>query len=41
MVSFTNRRKIEGLGPLKLHGKDLKMLDEVTYLGLTVDSRLN
>ena len=29
MVPFTNRRKIEGLGPLKLHGKDLKMLDEV------------
>ena len=29
MVPFTNRRKIDGLGPLKLHGKDLKMLDEV------------
>ena len=28
MVPFTNRRKIESLGPLKLHGKDLKMLDE-------------
>ena len=40
MVPFTNRRKIEGLGPLKLHGKDLKMLDEVKYLGVTLDSRL-
>ena len=28
MVPFTNRRKIESLGPLKLHGKDLKMLDQ-------------
>jgi hypothetical protein len=33
MVSFTNGRKIEGLGPLNLHGKNLKMLDEVKYLG--------
>ena len=41
MVLFTNRRKIEGLGPLKLHGRDLKMLDEVKYLGVTLDSRLN
>jgi len=41
MVPFTNRRKIEGLGPLKLHGKDIKMLDEVRYLGVTLDSRLN
>jgi hypothetical protein len=40
-VPFTNRKKIEGLGPLKLHGKDLKMLDSVKYLGLTLDSRLN
>jgi len=41
IVPFTNIRKIEGLGPLKLHGKDLKMLDEVKYLGITLDSRLN
>ena len=26
MVPFTNRRKIEGLGPLKLRGKDLNTL---------------
>jgi retron-type reverse transcriptase len=41
IVPFTNRRKIEGLGPLKLHGKELKMLDEVKYLGVTLDSKLN
>ena len=41
IVPFTNRRKIEGLEPLKLHGKDLKMLDEVKYLGVTLDSKLN
>ena len=40
MVPFTNRRKIEGLGPLKLHGKDIKLLDEIKYLGVTLDSRL-
>ena len=40
MVPFTSRRKIEGLGHLKLHGKDLKMLDEVKYLGVILDSRL-
>ena len=41
IVPFTNRRKTEGLGPLTLHGKELKMLDEVKYLGVTLDSRLN
>jgi len=41
MVPFTNKRKIEGLGPLKLHGKVLKMLDEVKCLEVTLDSRLN
>jgi len=40
MVPFTNRRKTEGLGPLKLHGKDLKMLGEVKYLGVIPHSRL-
>jgi hypothetical protein len=29
IVSFTNRRTIEDLGPLTLHGKELKMLVEV------------
>jgi hypothetical protein len=29
IVTFTNRRKTEGLGPFQLHGKELKMLDEV------------
>ena len=40
MVPFTNRREIEGLGPLKLHGKDLKMLDDVKYLEVILDYRL-
>jgi hypothetical protein len=40
IVPFTNRRKIEGLGPLKFHGKDFKMLDEVKYLGVILVSRL-
>jgi hypothetical protein len=39
--AFTNRRRIEGLGPLNLHGKELQMLDEVTYLGGTLDSKLS
>jgi hypothetical protein len=38
MVPFTNRRNMEGLGPLILHGKDLKMLDEVKYLGVILGS---
>jgi len=41
IVPFTNRRKTEGLGPLTLHGKELKMLNEVKYLGVILDSKLN
>jgi hypothetical protein len=41
IVPFTNRRKLEGIGPLILHGKELKMLDEVMYLGITLDSKLD
>jgi hypothetical protein len=41
IVPFTNRRKLEGLGPLILHGKELKRLDEVKYLGVTLDSKFN
>ena len=41
IVPFTNRRRIEGLGPLILHSKELKMLDEVKYLGVILDSILN
>jgi len=41
IVPFTNKRKAEGLGPLILHGKELTMLDEVKYLGVTLDSKLN
>jgi len=29
IVPFTNRRKLKGLGPLILHSKELKMLDDV------------
>jgi hypothetical protein len=41
IVPFTNRRRTEGLGPLKLHGNELQMLDEVKYLGVTLDSKLS
>jgi hypothetical protein len=40
IVPFTNRRKIEDLAPLILHGKELKMLGEVKYLGVILDFRL-
>jgi hypothetical protein len=40
-VPFTNRKKIQGLGPLILHGKELTMLDKIKYLGVTIDSKLN
>jgi len=41
IVPFTNRRNTEGLGPLTLYGKELKMLDGVKYLGVILDSKLN
>jgi hypothetical protein len=37
IVPFTNKRILEGLGPLIINGKELKMLDEVKYLGVTLD----
>jgi hypothetical protein len=40
IVAFTNRRKIKDLGPLILHVKELRMLGEVKYLGVILDSRL-
>jgi hypothetical protein len=40
-VPFTNRRKIDDLGPLTLHGKEFKMLGKVKYLGVILDSKLN
>jgi hypothetical protein len=40
VVPFTNRRKLEGLGPLLLRGKPLQMQEEVKYLGFTLDSKL-
>jgi hypothetical protein len=41
IVPFTNRRRIEDLGPLTLHSKELKMLGDVKYLGVILDSKLN
>ena len=41
IVPFTNRRNTEGLGPLTLYGKELKMLDGVKCLGVILDSKLN
>jgi hypothetical protein len=41
IVPFTNRRKTEDLGRLTLHGKELKMLGKVKYLGVILDSKLN
>jgi hypothetical protein len=41
IVPFTNGRKMEGLRPLTLHGKQLQILGEVKYLGVILDSKLN
>jgi hypothetical protein len=41
IVPFINRRILEGLGPLIINGKEIKMLDEVKYLGVILDSKLN
>ena len=41
IIPFTKRKKTEGLGPLELHGKELVMLDEVKYLGVILDSKIN
>jgi hypothetical protein len=41
IVSFTNRRKLEGLGPLIFQGKEFKMLDEVKYLGVILNLKLS
>ena len=40
IVPFTKRKKMEGLGPLVLHGKKLITLDEVKCLGVILDSKL-
>jgi retron-type reverse transcriptase len=41
IVPFTNKTIPEGLGPLIINGKELKMLDEFKYLGVILDSKLN
>jgi hypothetical protein len=41
VVPFTNKRNIEGLGPLLLLGKQLQLMGGVKYLGVFFDSKLN
>jgi hypothetical protein len=41
VIPFTNKRKIEGLGPLTLLGRQLQLLDGLKYLGVFLDPRLN
>jgi hypothetical protein len=41
IIPFTNRMKTDELGPLILHGKELKILGEVNYLGVILDCKLN
>jgi hypothetical protein len=41
VVPFTNKRKIEGLGPLTLIERQLQLRDGVKYLGAFLDSKLN
>jgi hypothetical protein len=40
VVPFTNKRNIEGLGPLILFGRQLQLLGGVKYLGVFLDSKL-
>jgi hypothetical protein len=41
IVPFPNRRIIEDLGPLTLHAEELKMLGQVKYFGVILDSKFN
>jgi hypothetical protein len=41
VVPFTNKRNIEGLGPLILLGRQLQLMDGVKYLGVFLDCKLN
>jgi hypothetical protein len=41
IVPFINKRKVGDLRSLTLHGKKLKMLGEVKYLGVILDTKLN
>jgi hypothetical protein len=41
VVPITKRRKTQDLGTLTVHGKELKVLGEVKYLGVILDSKLN
>jgi hypothetical protein len=39
VVPLTNKRNIEGLGPLILLGKQLQLMGGVKYLGVFLDSQ--
>jgi hypothetical protein len=41
VIPITNKRNIEGLGPLTLLGKQLQLMDAVKYLGVFPHSKLN
>jgi hypothetical protein len=41
VIPLTNRRNIEGLGPLTFHGRQLQLLDWVKDLGVFLESKLN
>lgn len=40
IMAFTRRRKLEGIGPLKLLGENIQLSGEVKYLGVILDSKL-
>lgn len=40
IVSFTRRKKLDGIGPIYLHGEELTFKGEVKYLGVILDSKL-
>jgi hypothetical protein len=41
MVLFTNNRKIGGFYNLRLFGTELRMTDQVKYLGVILDKKLD
>ncbi len=41
VVPFTNRRKLEGLGPVIMQGEHLELSNQVKYLGVILDRKLN
>ncbi|XP_050309135.1 uncharacterized protein LOC126745359 isoform X3 [Anthonomus grandis grandis] len=41
LVSFTKRRKLEPIRNIKFYGENLRLEDEVKYLGITLDKKLS